>query len=166
MHVEYAVKYQTKNMFDFIKMHPIELLPGFLMGAIGAFFAPIGMWLFVIIILIFFDHITGLRKAKRNGIERTSKKAMASVDKILHYVIVIISCHLVDSWAFPMINLVPEAAPNAIKEAARYYLTWPATGYLMYRELWSIMENTDTVTGVGIAEHMKARLKRFYNFFK
>lgn len=153
-------------MIEFVKLHPMELLPGILLSLLMAFFQPIANWILVIVILVLFDHVTALRKAKKMSIPLDTKKARATLDKLLFYSIVIVCCHLVDGWAFPGLAYLPEGMPHVFNQFADNYLTIPAAGYIMYRELWSILENTDQVTGVGLTDHMKARMDKFRKMFK
>lgn len=156
---EYHHHTKIKEMIDFLKQNPLESLPGILLGVVLSFIQPIFLWIFCIYVLILFDHITGIRKAKHNQIPLESKKAKATVYKMFDYTILIIGAHVIDGYMFPLPEMMQ------LHESASY-LTYPVVGFLAYREFWSILENSDNVTGAGLTEHMKNRMKKFKDKFK
>lgn len=103
-----------------------------------SFLAPVWPFILCVVLLVFIDMYTGIRKARRKGIPVQSRGLYRTVEKMLTYTGLIIASELVNVvFSMPM-NLA-------------YVIAFPVA----MTELYSIMENTEAVSGTNLIERLK-----------
>ncbi len=114
-----------------------------------AMFAPIAPLIHVMIVLLFIDMITGIAASmKRDNVKLgligsglwshiKSRKIGLTLSKAMAYILLIISAFIIDKYIIGMDGSI--------------YLTKVLTAAAAFRELFSILENSETITGRSIS---------------
>lgn len=106
---------------------------------------PIYAALFWLGILIFFDLITGLIKARRKNETITSHKLKDTMVKTIFYFVLIISAQILDSQ-YLSLNFLPAKVAQL------------AAGYVAVIEFKSILENTSLIIGKDVVQYLKEKM--------
>ena len=106
------------------------------------FFSPITAAIIGLLVLIFFDVITGCRAAQLRGEEIRSNRLSRTVSKIIFYSIAIILSRVME---VSFIDWIPVAKLTA--------------GYIAVVEFKSNMENIASITGVDIWKHLMSKIE-------
>ena len=106
-----------------------------------AFFSPIAAAIVTVILLGFFDFLTGITAAYKRGNPITSRKMYASIIKVTMYSILIISSHMIELYLLGYLPLVKMA-----------------TSTIALVELKSLYENISIITGTDIWNKVKKQI--------
>tara|TARA_R100001463_G_scaffold130452_1_gene189869 strand:+ start:164 stop:559 length:396 start_codon:yes stop_codon:yes gene_type:complete len=106
------------------------------------FFSPITAAIIGLLVLIFFDVITGCRAAQLRGEEIRSNRLSRTVSKIIFYSIAIILSRVME---VSFMDWIPVAKLTA--------------GYIAVVEFKSNMENIASITGVDIWKHLMSKIE-------
>lgn len=101
-------------------------------GAVVSFFAPIQVLIIWTAVFVMADLVTGIMAAKKRGEELKSAKLKKTIDKIVWYTLAITLAYGLD------VNVLSFAV---------LYLANGVAGLCCGNELYSIFENTYTITG-------------------
>jgi len=123
-----------------------KLLGGFVV-TLSSFFVPIAPFIWLTVVLVFADFITGIiaskypkDKTKKGCIE--SSKIMRSVYKFTMYGVAIIIWHSISKVFLPTVEL-----------------SYFATFFITYTELISLDENYKIIIGESLLDKMKEKIK-------
>jgi phage-related holin len=108
-------------------------------SVVSSFLAPVWPFIFCVVFLVLFDMYTGIKKARRKKEPIRSRNMYRTVEKMLTYISLIIAAE--------MVNVVFQMPMNLT-----YIIALPVA----MTELYSIMENTEAVSGANIIERIKA----------
>jgi phage-related holin len=104
-----------------------------------SFLAPIWPFILCIILLVFLDMYTGIKKARRKNVPIISRSMYRTIEKMLTYICLILGAELVNVIFYIPGNLT-------------YVVSLP----IAMTELYSIMENTEAVSGANLIDRVKS----------
>ena len=108
-----------------------------------AFFSPVETAVLAVIVLCFFDTITGIIAAYKRGEKITSNKGFRTIIKIVVYSILILCSHLIEKTLLDYIPLVKIA-----------------TSAVALIELKSLYENASSILGLDLWKFVKQMMDK------
>lgn len=106
---------------------------------------PAIIWLGV---LMFFDLVTGLIKAKKTGEPIHSSKLKNSATKALLYFIAVICSHIIDTQFLNAVEWLPAKTAQL------------CAGFLAVVEFKSLIENISSILGVPLLQYLKDKINK------
>ena len=110
------------------------------------FLAPISIYIFVMLLFVACDFITGVRAAQKRKELVQSKRMRDSVDKFIYYALAIVLSHALDMTLF-----------NGVVN-----ITYTVGGFILMIEFKSNLENISSITGISLWEFVKEKLASWF----
>lgn len=144
-----ASSVSTMNYFrELVNDGPVKFLTCVgtaLSSALSTFFLPIWVTILAVCIIITVDMVLGIAVSIRNGEKPQSRKAWSTIKKFIWSIVAISCAHLVDTYIFVSFNA---------------HLVEAFAGMIGGVELWSIMENLQTLDPTGPWKIFRKFIKR------